>query len=64
MKDVLEEFPIAKTASMKASSLDDLSDRIVDLAMLYKRDPEAVRELQACVADISRAAGLYAKIKK
>jgi hypothetical protein len=63
VKDVLEEFPIAKTASVKISSLDDLSDKIVDLAMLYKRDPEAVRELQACVADISRAAGLYAKVQ-
>lgn len=64
IKDVLDEFPIAKTASVHISSLDILSENIVDLSVLYRNNPEIFKELQACVADISYASGLYDRLNK
>lgn len=64
IKDVLDEFPVAKTASIKTHSLDTLTESVVDLSVLYRNTPEVFKELQACVSDIAQTAGVYARLKR
>lgn len=61
VKDALDEFPVMKTASAGGSSLDNVIDKITDLAVIHRQHPDTVRKLRICAADVSLAAGLYDK---
>jgi hypothetical protein len=61
IKDALDDFPIMKTASSDGLSLDNVIDRITDLAVIHRQHPDVVRKLRTCAAEVSLAAGLYDK---
>jgi hypothetical protein len=61
VKDVLDEFPVMKKASIESTNLDSVVDKIIDLAVLYRHNPDIVRTLRTCAAKVSLAACFYEK---
>ncbi len=51
IKDVMDAFPVMKTAS--AASIAALRDSVVDLELLHMADPETSFELRRCAASLS-----------
>jgi len=52
VKDVLDEFPVVKTAS-GLRSLSSTRDKVVDLEILHMAEPGTARELRRCAAALS-----------
>ncbi len=53
VKDVLDEFPVAKTASGQALTLAHTRDALVELEIQNIADPDTARELRRCAASLS-----------
>jgi hypothetical protein len=59
VKDVLDEFPIAKTASDGKSSLASIREKLIQLEISSILEPEVSAQFRRCAANISNAiAGL------
>jgi hypothetical protein len=52
VKDVLDEFPVVKTASV-ASSITSTRAKLVDLEILHMAQPETASQLRRCAASLS-----------
>lgn len=52
VKDVLDEFPVMKTAS-SLPSIASTRSKLVDLEILHMSEPETAKELRRCAASLS-----------
>lgn len=57
VKDVLDEFPVVKTAS-SATSLASIRDKLVDLEILHMSEADTAKELRRCAAALSDAVAI------
>lgn len=62
VKDVLDEFPVAKVASTGATSLASTRDSIVQLEVDNLANPELASELRRCAASISDVVALLERV--
>lgn len=57
VKDVLDEFPVLKTAS-SLSSIASTRGKLVDLEILHMSEPETAKELRRCAASLTDVAAI------
>lgn len=53
VKDVMDEFPIMKTASSHFNSIASVRNKLIDLEIKNLRDPDTSAEFRRCAADLT-----------
>lgn len=62
VKDVLDEFPVKKSASTKVNSLSSIRNKLIELEINNIRDPSSSNSLRRAAADLSRTIVLLNKL--